>query len=249
MWWFETRRDLRSTGHIVWGRSYDIAIMRRPPTSQHHSCSLHSLVKCPAGNPDRTGTRYHPENLTLLPIHIPLKATRPQAHSTYWTLLTANPWPLNSSIHLPALKSQILTFRSFPPVAIVLPSYLFQSQLNTSSSPALIVRIGWTEVRVSNIFNNPSAATVEIKVGVCGEKVALYICEEWAGIVISDVARDVDHYSSARHHTTLISESWELAILTEWSHEAETNWSLMILFQSTEWTSAECSCHTCVGRP
>jgi hypothetical protein len=49
-------------------------------------------------------------------------------------------------------------------------------------------------VRVSNIFKRPSAATVEIRVGVCGEKVALYICEEWAGIVRSDVVRDVDHY-------------------------------------------------------
>jgi len=78
----------------------------------------------------------------------------------------------------------------------VLPSYLFQSQLSTSSSPALIVWIGCTEVRVSNIFSRPSAATVESSVGVCGEKVALYICEEWAGMVKSDVVRDVDHYLS-----------------------------------------------------
>jgi len=82
----------------------------------------------------------------------------------------------------------------------VLPSYLFQSQLKTSSSPALIVWIGCTEVRVSNIFNRPPAATVESKVGVCGEKDALYICEEWAGIVKSDVVRDVDHFSSAPNH-------------------------------------------------
>ena len=50
---------------------------------------------------------------------------------------------------------------------------------------------------------------------MCGEKVALYICEEWAGIVQSDVARDVDHYSSALHDGILISEKWGLAILTE----------------------------------
>lgn len=94
--------------------------------------------------------------------------------ATYWTRLTANPCPLNSSTHLPLplLKSQIFTALSLPPVAIKEPSYLFQSQLKTSSLPARIVWIGWVEVLVSNILRRPSWAHVDIVVGEWGEKVA-----------------------------------------------------------------------------
>jgi hypothetical protein len=69
-------------------------------------------------------------------------------------------------------------------------------------------------------------------------------------MVRRDVVLDVDHLPLV--YTSSISrlEGWgRHTIFTVWSQEAETNWSFCRLFQSTECTSAECSCQTCVGRP
>jgi hypothetical protein len=71
---------------------------------------------------------------------------------TYWTFLTAMVWPLKSVSHtaVPARISHILNPLSLLAVAIVLISYLFQSQQSTS------VGLAWARRRQRA---NPSLVT------------------------------------------------------------------------------------------
>ena len=85
------------------------------------------------------------------------------------TFLTAREWPRISPVHAPAdpRRSQTRTLISLPAVAIVVTSYLFQSQFRTSVGLAWTARTGRSggEVRISNTLRCPSAAHVARTVG------------------------------------------------------------------------------------